>query len=63
MEGRHPIDGRTAREPPNHTPPVYEYTPRSIGACSITGGYVVRDQEVPSLLGRYVYADYCNGKI
>ena len=22
-----------------------------------------RDQEVPSLLGRYVYADYCAGKI
>ena len=29
------------------------------GACSITGGYVVTDPGLPSLLGRYVYGDYC----
>jgi glucose/arabinose dehydrogenase len=31
--------------------------------CSITGGYVVRDPELPDLLGRYVYGDYCKGEI
>ena len=60
MEGRH-LYGNCP-EPPNHTPPVYEYN-HNIGGCSITGGYVGRDQEVPSLLGRYVYADYCADKI
>ena len=31
--------------------------------CSITGGYVVRDPGLPGLAGRYVYADYCAGKL
>ena len=29
------------------------------GFCSITGGYVVRDPGLPTLLGRYVYGDFC----
>src|SRR5690606_5065391 len=40
--------------------PVHAY--EHVGsACSITGGVVVRDVSVPSLLGRYLYADYCAG--
>jgi glucose/arabinose dehydrogenase len=31
--------------------------------CSITGGYVVRDPSLPSLAGRYVYGDYCEGEL
>jgi glucose/arabinose dehydrogenase len=42
--------------------PVITHTHAS-GFCSITGGYVVRDRSVPSLNGRYVYADYCDGRI
>jgi glucose/arabinose dehydrogenase len=33
------------------------------GWCSITGGYVVRDEGVPGLYGRYVYGDYCKGQL
>jgi glucose/arabinose dehydrogenase len=31
--------------------------------CSVTGGYVVRDPSLPSLRGRYVYGDYCEGEL
>lgn len=27
--------------------------------CSITGGYVVRDPGLPTLVGRYLYGDFC----
>ena len=31
--------------------------------CAVTGGYVVRDPELPSLEGRYLYGDFCRGQI
>jgi glucose/arabinose dehydrogenase len=42
-------------------PPVLEYG-RGRG-CSVTGGYVVRDRELESLYGRYLYGDYCEGEL
>ena len=36
---------------------------RGGGSCSIIGGYVVRDPRLPSLLHRYVYGDFCTGRI
>ena len=38
---------------------VYPHT----DGCSITGGYVYRGGEVPALRGRYVYGDFCSGRI
>jgi len=29
----------------------------------VIGGYVVADPSLPSLHGRYVYADYCEGQL
>ncbi|PZS24340.1 MAG: hypothetical protein DLM61_22440 [Pseudonocardiales bacterium] len=42
--------------------PVLTYTLDG-GNCSITGGVIVRDRALPSLVGRYVYGDYCVGKL
>ena len=38
-------------------------SPQSDGFCSITGGYVVRDPGLPTLLGRYLYGDFCKGAL
>jgi glucose/arabinose dehydrogenase len=35
----------------------------SDGNCSITGGVVVRDPRLPALRGRYVFGDFCRGRI
>ncbi|MGI9540012.1 MAG: PQQ-dependent sugar dehydrogenase [Miltoncostaeaceae bacterium] len=45
----------------DHVPPVAEYG-RAEG-CSITGGFVGRDPAVPGIEGRYVYGDFCSGRI
>jgi hypothetical protein len=44
------------------TDPVLEYQHVDRN-CSVTGGYVVRDPGLPTLLGRYLYGDYCQGEL
>lgn len=41
--------------------PVYEYNHDE--GCSITGGYVYRGSKLTGLVGRYVFGDFCSGKI
>jgi glucose/arabinose dehydrogenase len=51
--------------PPTASPtvkPIKVYS-SSGNACAIVGGYVVRDPRLRSLLHRYVYGDFCTGKI
>ncbi len=42
--------------------PVAEYD-HSNGDCSITGGFVYRGQNIPSLQGHFLYGDFCTGTI
>ena len=39
--------------------PVLTKSHSGDGFCSITGGYVVRDPGLPTLVGRYLYGDFC----
>ena len=43
--------------------PIFAYPHSRGGSCSIIGGYVARDPALPSLRGRYVYADLCEGQL
>jgi glucose/arabinose dehydrogenase len=49
------------QDAPNAVPPVLVYDHDA--GCSITGGYVVRDRGLPTLYGRYLYGDFCAGKL
>jgi glucose/arabinose dehydrogenase len=64
--GWRPWEGRRRNFPGESAPgavfPVIQHT-HAAGFCSITGGYVVRDPSVPSLAGRYVYGDFCEGRL
>lgn len=42
--------------------PIVEYEQAS-GRCAVTGGYVYRGTSASSLMGRYIYADFCSGEI
>ena len=59
FEGSH-VFSACATRPVEH--PVWEYD-HSSGDCSITGGHIYEGRGVPSLLGAYLYADYCSGRV
>ncbi|HZQ62006.1 MAG TPA: PQQ-dependent sugar dehydrogenase [Casimicrobiaceae bacterium] len=54
------LAGGPACNSPALTLPIFDYGHDQ--GCSITGGYVYRGSEAPSLVGRYVFADYCSGR-
>jgi hypothetical protein len=61
-EGLHTYPGNApAGGAPGTVLPVIEYPHGP--ACSISGGYVVRDPGLPELAGTYVYGDYCTGDL
>jgi glucose/arabinose dehydrogenase len=60
LEASHPYSGATSScttPLPHYVPPVFEYPNPAPGSAAVTGGYVMRDGALPSLLGRYIYAD------
>ncbi|HEY5816023.1 MAG TPA: PQQ-dependent sugar dehydrogenase [Solirubrobacterales bacterium] len=65
LEGFAPYRGANSGTPdPGGTvKPIFAYPHSRGGSCTIIGGYVVRDRNLPALFKRYVYADLCEGEL
>ena len=50
-------------DPGGTVKPIFAYSHDRGDSCTIIGGYVVGDPRLPSLRGRYVYADLCEGEL
>ncbi len=61
MEGAHCFEPPQGCDMSGKVLPVAEYD-HSWG-CSITGGYVYRGTRYPHLVGTYLFADFCSGRI
>ena len=59
MEGSQCVQGNCDQS--GLTLPVGEYT--HADGCSITGGEVYRGGAYPNLHGRYLFGDFCSGKV
>jgi glucose/arabinose dehydrogenase len=64
--GWRPFEGRAryadGESAPGHVRPVIVRSHRA-GNCSITGGVVVRDRALVGLRGRYIFGDFCKGRV
>ncbi|GMR10997.1 MAG: PQQ-dependent sugar dehydrogenase [Anaerolineae bacterium] len=58
-EGMHPFASQATE---GLVDPIAEY-PNPTAGCSVTGGVVVRDPELPAWQGVYLYGDYCSGGV
>ena len=61
-EGTHCYNPGSNCDPGGLTEPIHEYGHEN-GRCSITGGFVYRGQQYPTLQGWYLFADYCTGEL
>ena len=62
MEGRHCYQPSTGCSTSGKTLPLLEYD-HGNGRCAVTGGYVYRGANIPALVGGYVFADFCAGRL
>ncbi|MBP9074744.1 MAG: PQQ-dependent sugar dehydrogenase, partial [Caldilineaceae bacterium] len=61
MEGTHCYNTADC-DPAGLTLPIHDYA-HTQGNCSVTGGFVGRNLDQPGLWGRYLFGDYCSGRI
>jgi glucose/arabinose dehydrogenase len=62
MEGSECYASSQACDKEGLTLPVWEYHPEQ-GGASVTGGYVYRGRDIPELAGRYIFADFIDGRL
>jgi glucose/arabinose dehydrogenase len=60
FEGREPFD--RSRRCEGAVPPILQYR-HAQGECSVTAGVVVHDPGLRALAGRFVYGDFCLGRL
>ena len=76
MEGKHCFNPEVSCDSLSYEYPIYEYPNNAnyiktlIGlkqtnrdGCSVTGGYIYRGSHIPEMYGRYIFGDYCTGKV
>ncbi|HXQ38944.1 MAG TPA: PQQ-dependent sugar dehydrogenase, partial [Anaerolineales bacterium] len=61
MEGNQCYNPSTGCNQSGKVLPITQYN-HTLG-CSVTGGYVYRGSNYPSLYGHYFYGDYCSGRL
>ncbi|HSH04658.1 MAG TPA: PQQ-dependent sugar dehydrogenase [Anaerolineae bacterium] len=61
-EGNFPYNTTGCGPREEYDGPIYIYS-HADGRCAITGGYVYRGTEAPTLLGRYLFSDFCTGRV
>jgi glucose/arabinose dehydrogenase len=54
------VAGPSAQTCVDPVSPIYDYD-HGGGRCAVIGGVVVHDPRLPSLAGRYLFGDYCDG--
>jgi glucose/arabinose dehydrogenase len=62
FEGFAPFSGAISPPPPVDEKPILAYRTTS-KSCSVIGGYVGRGAAPGPVSGRYLYGDFCNGKL
>ncbi|MDO9176497.1 MAG: PQQ-dependent sugar dehydrogenase, partial [Actinomycetota bacterium] len=60
LEGSHPFNADV--QAPDALLPVYEY-PHGDDGCAVAGGEVYHGSAIPSMVGWYVFGDWCSGKV
>jgi glucose/arabinose dehydrogenase len=65
FEGFAPYTGANSGtpNPGGTTKPIFVYGTHADGNCTIVGGVVVRDRRLGGLRGRYLYSDFCAGRL
>jgi glucose/arabinose dehydrogenase len=65
LEGFGPYTGENngTPDPGGTTKPIHVYSTHAHGGCAIIGGVIVRDPTLGKLRGRYLYGDFCNGRL